>query len=127
MPTLLLGGGVGFSSGSQWADGFSGRGATDSYQASLYASFTRDSLWLDGLAGYAWNDNRMTRQIAIPGLSPRTANGATGANQLFGRSRPATASAFTHPLPRRSPPSHESRALQQCRTASRRAARSRLT
>lgn len=85
MPSLLLGGGVGFSSGSQWADGFSGRGTTDSYQASLYASFTQGGLWFDGLAGYAWNDNRMTRQIAIPGLSPRTANGATGANQLFGQ------------------------------------------
>jgi autotransporter-associated beta strand protein len=85
LPSLLLGGGVGFSSGSQWADGFSGRGTTDSYQASLYASFTQGGLWLDGLAGYAWNDNRMQRQIAIPGLQPRTANGATGANQLFGQ------------------------------------------
>jgi autotransporter-associated beta strand protein len=85
MPTLLLGGGVGFSSGSQWADGFSGRGTTDSYQASLYASFVLNGLWLDGLAGYAWNDNRMQRQIAIPGLPSRIASGATGANQIFGQ------------------------------------------
>lgn len=85
MPSLLLGGGVGFSSGSQWTDGFSGRGTTDSYQAALYASFTQGGLWVDGLAGYAWNDNRMQRQIVLPGLPPRTANGATGASQLFGQ------------------------------------------
>ncbi|MDP3162044.1 MAG: autotransporter outer membrane beta-barrel domain-containing protein, partial [Reyranella sp.] len=84
-PNLLAGLGVGFASGNQWTNGFSGRGTTDSYQASLYTSFTQDGFWIDALAGYAYNDNRMTRQIAIAGLQPRTANGATGANQLLGQ------------------------------------------
>jgi autotransporter-associated beta strand protein len=84
-PRLLLGLGVGFASGSQWVNGLSGRGSTDSYQASLYASFSEAGLWVDALAGYAYNDNRMTRQIAIPGLAARTASGSTGANQLLGQ------------------------------------------
>ena len=84
-PNLLAGLGIGFASGNQWTNGFSGRGTTDAYQASLYASFTQGGLWLDALAGYAYNDNRMTRQIVIAGLQPRTANGATGANQLLGQ------------------------------------------
>lgn len=84
-PDLLVGLGVGFASGNQWTNGFSGRGTTDSYQAGLYASFTRDGFWADALAGYAWNDNRMTRQIAIAGLQPRTATGSGGANQLLGQ------------------------------------------
>lgn len=84
-PDLLVGLAVGFASGNQWTNGFSGRGTTDSYQAGLYASFTRDGFWADALAGYAWNDNRMTRQIAIAGLQPRTATGSAGANQLLGQ------------------------------------------
>ena len=82
-PRLLVGLGVGFASGSQWVNGLSGRGTTDSYQVSVYASFTEGGFWADGLAGYAHNDNRMTRQIAIQGLQPRNANGSTGANQFL--------------------------------------------
>ncbi|MCF8533674.1 MAG: autotransporter-associated beta strand repeat-containing protein [Reyranella sp.] len=84
-PNLLAGFGIGFASGNQWTNGFSGRGTTDSYQASVYASFTQGGFWIDALGGYAHNDNRMTRQIAIAGLQPRTANGAAGADQLMGQ------------------------------------------
>ncbi|TAJ33158.1 MAG: autotransporter domain-containing protein, partial [Reyranella sp.] len=84
-PRLLVGIGVGFASGSQWVSGFSGRGSTDSYQATLYASFAEGAFWASALAGYAYNDNRMTRQIVIPGLQARTATGGTGANQLLGQ------------------------------------------
>ncbi|MCF8531422.1 MAG: autotransporter domain-containing protein [Reyranella sp.] len=82
-PNLLVGLGAGFASGSQWVNGLSGRGTTDAYQASLYASFTEGGFWADGLVGYAYNDNRMTRQIAIQGLRPRNASGSTGANQFL--------------------------------------------
>lgn len=84
-PRLLMGLGVGFASGSQWVDGLTGRGTTDSYQASLYASFTEGDYYADALAGFAYNVNRMTRQIAIAGLTSRTANGNTGASQLLGQ------------------------------------------
>ena len=39
----------------------------------------------DALAGYAWSGNQLQRQILIPGLQPRTANGSTGANQFLGQ------------------------------------------
>jgi autotransporter-associated beta strand protein len=83
-PRFVAGIGVGFSSGNQWASGFSGQGTTSSYQASLYASFTQGAFYLDGLAGYGYSDNWMTRQIALPSLAVRTAQGRTGANQFLG-------------------------------------------
>ncbi len=84
-PNLLAGVSVGYASGNQWADGFSGRGTTDSYSGLLYGSFTESAFYLDALAGYAYNDNQMTRQIVIPGLPARTAMGRTGANQYLGQ------------------------------------------
>jgi autotransporter-associated beta strand protein len=84
-PHFLAGIGVGFSSGNQWASGFSGQGTTNSYQASLYASFTQGAFYLDGMAGYGYNDNQMTRQIVLPNLAARTAQGRTGANQFLGQ------------------------------------------
>ena len=84
-PNLLLGAGVGFASGSQWVGGFSGQGSTNSYQASLFASFTQAAFYFDALAGYGYNDNQMTRQIVVPGLVARNAQGRTGANQLLGQ------------------------------------------
>ena len=84
-PRFLIGLGIGFSSGNHWLSGFSGRGTSNSYQASLYASFTQGAFYLDGQAGYGFNDNQMTRMIAIPGLQPRTATGQTSANQFVGQ------------------------------------------
>ena len=84
-PRFLVGLGVGFSSGNQYLSGFSGRGTSTSYQATLYASFTRGAFYFDGQAGYGFNDNQMTRMIAIPGLQPRTATGQTSANQFVGQ------------------------------------------
>jgi len=84
-PRFLAGIGVGFSSGSQWTGGFSGQGTTNSYQASLYASFTQSAFYLDGLAGYGYNDNQMTRQIVLPNLAARLAQGRVGANQFLGQ------------------------------------------
>jgi len=84
-PQFLIGLGLGYSSGSQWVNGFNGRGTSDSYNAAVYASFTRSAFYIDALAGYGYNDNRMQRQIAIPGLAPRNAQGRTGANQVTGQ------------------------------------------
>jgi len=84
-PRFLVGLGLGFFSGNQYLSGFSGRGTTNSYLASLYASFTQSAFYLDAQAGYGYNDNQMTRQILIPGLQSRTATGRTGANQFLGQ------------------------------------------
>ena len=84
-PRFLAGIAVGYVGGNQWASGFSGQGTTNSYQASLYASFTQGAFYLDGLAGYGYNDNQMTRQIVLPNLSARLAQGRTGANQFLGQ------------------------------------------
>ncbi|WP_422033789.1 autotransporter outer membrane beta-barrel domain-containing protein [Reyranella sp.] len=81
---LLVGVTAGFTSGSQWVGGFSGRGLSDTFQAGLYASYAKNAVYVDGLAAYAYSDNQMQRQITIPGLS-RTANGRTGANLFFGQ------------------------------------------
>ena len=81
---LLVGVTAGFTSGTQWVGGFSGRGISDTFQAGLYASYVKNAVYVDGLAAYAYSDNQMQRQITIPGLS-RTANGRTGANLFFGQ------------------------------------------
>ncbi|KAF0105072.1 MAG: outer membrane autotransporter barrel domain-containing protein [Rhodospirillaceae bacterium] len=82
---LLLGLGVGFASGNQWLSGFSGRATTDSYQGTLYASFTQSGFYLDALAGFGLSNNNMTRQISIAGLMSRTAFGQTSASQFLGQ------------------------------------------
>ena len=49
------------------------------------ARFTQGGFYADALAGYAYYNNQLQRQIVIPGLQPRTANGSTGANQFLGQ------------------------------------------
>lgn len=83
-PDLLLGVAAGYVGGTQWVNGFSGQASTDAFSGSLYASYTPGNFYVDGLAGYAYASNRMTRMISIPGLGARTAQGATGANQVMG-------------------------------------------
>ncbi|WP_298304507.1 autotransporter-associated beta strand repeat-containing protein [Reyranella sp.] len=83
-PDLLVGVAAGYVGGTQWVNGFSGQASTDAFSGSLYASYTPGNLYVDGLAGYAYASNRMTRMIAIPGLTARTAQGTTGANQVMG-------------------------------------------
>ncbi len=84
-PDLLVGIGVGYIGGTQWVSGFNGQANTDGVSASLYASYTPGNFYVDGLAGYGYASNRMTRMIAIPGLSARTAQGTTAANQFLGQ------------------------------------------
>jgi outer membrane autotransporter protein len=84
-PSLLLGFGAGYAAGNQWVDTFMGRGWSDTVSVTVYGSFAQQAFYADALAGYAWSGNQMQRQIMIPGLQPRTANGSTGANQFFGQ------------------------------------------
>jgi uncharacterized protein with beta-barrel porin domain len=83
-PDFRAGVSAGYVTGTQWTDGFNGRGITDAFSGSLYASYTPGRLYIDGLVGYAYAINRLTRTISIPGLQPRTASGTTGANQVMG-------------------------------------------
>jgi autotransporter-associated beta strand protein len=82
---LLVGFTLGYSSGTQWTSGFSGRSTSNTYQAGLYGSFLKGPVYVDGLIGYAYSDNQMLRQIQIPGLNSRVATGQTGTNQFFGQ------------------------------------------
>jgi autotransporter-associated beta strand protein len=84
-PSLLIGFGAGYAAGNQWVDSFMGRGWSDTVSVTVYGSFAQQDFYADALAGYAWSGNQMQRQIIIPGLQPRTANGSTGANQFFGQ------------------------------------------
>lgn len=84
-PRFLVGASIGYVTGSQWVGGFDGRGTTDAFSASLYASFASAAFYVDGIAAYANATNRLTRSIAIPGLPARTASGQTGANQFAGQ------------------------------------------
>ena len=84
-PRFMAGLAIGFSSGNQWASGFGGQGTANAYQASLYASFTPGAFYIDAMAGYGYNDNQMTRQIVLPNLASRVAQGRTGANQFLGQ------------------------------------------
>lgn len=84
-PDVLLGVTVGYSGGTQWVQGFQGQGTTGTVQAGLYGSYARGPVYVDALAAYAYSDNQMTRQIALPGVPAATAQGRTGVNQVFGQ------------------------------------------
>jgi outer membrane autotransporter protein len=84
-PRALIGVGVAYTSGTQWVNNFPGRGWSDSISVAVYGSFTQDGFYADALAGYAYFNNQLQRQIMIPGLANRTANGSTGANQFMGQ------------------------------------------
>jgi len=75
---------AGYSNATLYNPTLPGQGNSSTVQMGLYGKFTEGQLYVDGLAGYAHADNRMTRQIIFPGLL-RTAYGVTGANQFFGQ------------------------------------------
>ena len=84
-PRFLVGIGVGYTHGTQWVNSFQGQGWSDSVSVAAYGSFTQGGLYVDALAGYAYFNNQLQRQILIPGLQQRTATGSTGANQFLGQ------------------------------------------
>lgn len=76
---------AGFTSGTQWVGGFSGQGLSNTILAGLYGNYAEGPLHLDGLVGYAYSANQLSRSIVVPGLQPRVALGQTGANQFYGQ------------------------------------------
>jgi outer membrane autotransporter protein len=84
-PRFLVGIGVGYTHGTQWVNTFLGQGWSDSVSVAAYGSFTQGGFYIDALAGYAYFNNQLQRQILIPGLQQRTATGSTGANQFLGQ------------------------------------------
>jgi outer membrane autotransporter protein len=84
-PRFLVGIGTGYTHGTQWVNSFMGQGWSDSVSVAAYGSFTQAGFYADALAGYAYFNNQLQRQIVIPGLQPRTATGSTGANQFLGQ------------------------------------------
>ncbi len=84
-PRFMVGLGIGYTHATQWVDSFMGKGWSDALNVAAYASFREAGFYATGIAGYAYANNQMQRQIAIPGLQPRTANGSAGVNQLFGQ------------------------------------------
>jgi len=86
-PRFLVGLGVGYTHGTQWVNSFMGQGWTDSVSIAAYGSFTPmgpgAGFYADALVGYAYLNNQLQRQIQIPGLQQRTANGSAGANQFL--------------------------------------------
>ena len=87
-PRFLVGLGVGYTHGTQWVNGFMGQGWTNTRQRrGLRLLHARRGFYADALAGYAYFNNQMQRQILIPGLQQRTASGSTGANQFLAPGR----------------------------------------
>jgi filamentous hemagglutinin family protein len=84
-PSFLVGLGAGYTNATQWVDSFQGKSWSNTVSVAAYGSFTQWGLYVDALAGYAYSNNQMQRQISIPGLQPRTANGSTGADQFLGQ------------------------------------------
>lgn len=82
-PRFLLGLGIGYASGTQRTNGLPGQGWSNALSLAAYGSFTHAGFYADALAGYAYLSNQMKRQIQVPNLLPRTANGGTGANQFL--------------------------------------------
>jgi autotransporter-associated beta strand protein len=106
-PTTRLGVTAGYTTGTQWVGGFDGVGRTDTFQAGLYGGYSQDKVYADAVVGYAYGWNQMWRNIPIPGLGQRTAQGRTGANQFFGQAETSyrfdlggTAEAFVTPFAR---------------------------
>jgi outer membrane autotransporter protein len=107
VPSLRVGVTAGYTTGTQWVSGFDGRGTSDTFLAGLYANYSEGKVYVDGLAAYAYSYNQMWRNIAVPGLQQRTAQGQTGANQFFGQLEGGyrvdlggTAAAFVTPFAR---------------------------
>ena len=75
---------AGYSNATLYNQTLPGQGNSSTVQMGLYGKFTEGPVYVDGLAGYAHADNRMTRPIIFPGLL-RTAYGQTEANQFFGQ------------------------------------------
>jgi autotransporter-associated beta strand protein len=88
-PRFLVGIAGGYTSGTQWVNGFSGNGYSDSFSVALYGSFTQNGsgpgFYTDALVGYANANNRMQRVISLPGNPTALANGNTSANQFLGQ------------------------------------------
>ena len=84
-PGLSVGVTAGYTTGTQWTQGFSGQGSTDTFLAGLYGNYRMDKVYADAVLGYGYSYNQMWRQIFIPGLQPRTAQGGAGANQWYGQ------------------------------------------
>jgi uncharacterized protein with beta-barrel porin domain len=76
---------AGYTTGTQWVSGFDGMGRSNTFQVGLYGGFAQDKVYADALIGYAYSWNQMWRNITVPGLQQRTANGLTGANQWYGQ------------------------------------------
>ena len=97
----------GFTTGTQWVGGYDGLGRTDTFQVGLYGGFAQDKVYADAVIGYAYSWNQMWRNIPVPGLPTRTAQGRTGANQFYGQVETGyrfdlgtTANAFVTPFAR---------------------------
>jgi uncharacterized protein with beta-barrel porin domain len=84
-PGTRLGVTAGYITGTQWTSGFTGQGTTDTFLAGMYGGYSMDRFYADAVLGYAYSSNQMWRQISVPGLQPRTAQGRTGANQWYGQ------------------------------------------
>ena len=84
-PGLRAGVTVGYTSGTQWVAGFDGRSVSDTIQTGLYANYNEGKVYADAIVGYAYSSNQMWRNIPVPGLATRTAQGITGANQFYGQ------------------------------------------
>jgi len=84
-PHFLAGVSLGYGTGTQWINGLGGTATSNAYNLSIYGSYTQGPVYVDGLAGYAYTDENMTRPIVIPGLNSRVAFGHTIANQFLGQ------------------------------------------
>ncbi|WP_147155712.1 autotransporter outer membrane beta-barrel domain-containing protein, partial [Reyranella soli] len=88
-PSFLVGLGAGYTAGTQWVDSFQGKAWSNAVSVTAYGSFTPSDafagFYADVLAGYAYANNQVQRQLSIPGLQSRTSNGSTGANQFLGQ------------------------------------------
>ena len=99
--TVRLGVTVGYTGGSQWVSGFSGQGFSDTVQAGLYGNYAQGPVYLDGLVGYAYSANTLSRSIVIPNLGGARRRARPAPTRSTASSRAASASAWAD-WPRRS-------------------------
>ena len=109
-PSFLVGIGTGYTNGTQWVDSFQGKGWSNTVSVSAYGSFTQWGLYVDALAGYAYSNNQLQRQISSPACSRARPAARPAPTSSWARSRPATPSAS---MLRPRPPSRRSRASRR--------------
>jgi outer membrane autotransporter protein len=84
-PSWLVGAFAGYAGTGADASNLAGSssGSIDSYAFGIYGSWTTGRVYVDGMLGYAYNNDQLTRTILSPGFPTAMARASTNGNQFL--------------------------------------------